>query len=439
MAASGVNWGFLQVDTAKGSVSMRDPAAAPTAAPYVTIPKALIADVTNTRTDLIITATANNADGLREIKFTVPKDSHGFEKIADPCKHLRDQLTSAAGVKDAAEAPAGDLIGVFENVALQQPSGTFTISVYMQALQLKDNKSGAVYRTAISNVARLFMLPVPLQEANFLVVVLKQPLRVGSVLHTCLVFNIPSDLAIAESNPWRPSGIKTEADLRRLFPEKEKCLIKLEMSGPVCQVLASVLKTVTQVPLTGANDDFKNAELGTCAVRAQLKGSSGWLFALKHVLLFLHRPATLLPYAGMQITQAEVFATTATLTLEVPRDGAGDKNEKVMLGGIASKPDFANLMAYLESRGVKANKPEADDDEEDGEEGEDESFAGSNDDDDDTGSDFDEDSEGSERAKKRHRTEGDKKPKKEKKEKKAKKEKKDKKDKKEKKEKKEKH
>lgn len=266
------------------------------------------------------------------------------------------------------------------------------------------------------------MLPVPGGDAKYLVVVLAAPLRVGATVHHCIVFQIPDDSAIDPANPWKPSGIKSEADLERLFPDKEKRHVTLEMSGPVCQILASVFKTVAQVPLTGENKDFVQAESGTSAVRAQLKGGAGWLFVLKNFMLFLHRPATMISYAGLEIADVTIFGATGTLTLQLQRETGG--KEKIALGAITAR-ELTALTGYLQSKGIAMPQVqgEEDGDDEDGEEDEDfedDSDAG----DDEADSDFDDDEGG---KKKKHRSEKkDKKHKKEKKDKKHKKEKKDK-------------
>jgi hypothetical protein len=431
----GGNWGFLEVDAKSGDLKLRDPTEG--APPIVNVPKRLIGDVQSTRTEMTVVAAPSNAEGLVEIKFAVPKESHGFEGVADPPRALQDKLVKAAGVEEAAVGDGGGAeIGTFENVQLVQPNGSFTITIHQKAIFLKDAKNGAVHRVTVSNVSRLFLLPVPNVEAHYFVIALKVPLRVGQQQHQCIVFNIADDMAIDAAEPWKPSGIKSDADVKRLFPDLgDKALIKPEMSGSVREVLASVFKTVVQAPLTGANGDFTNGDTGTCAMAAQLKGGTGNLFVLKNFLLFLHRPATLIPYAGLTIVETQVFAATSTITFEMTKE-TGAK-EKVSIGGVKSKPDFHDLIGYLKAKGV--DTPELEDDEEDEEDDEEDSDYNEADDSDDGDDDdfADSDDEGSEKPSKKHRKE--KKEKKSKKEKKDKKDKKDKKSKKEKKDKKDKH
>lgn len=437
-AVSGVNWGFASVEDSTLSFKQTENSKEP----LFTVPKDSLGKVTNTRTDVTVSVKEPES-GLpkffcREIKLTAAPESTGIPSGQGAGQYLAKELQSAAGgggvtgaaggmvtSEDAARKTGKVLVGEFEGVTISQPNGNFNISIYTNQIVLHDTGKGHFYVIPTSNVQQLFLLAVPNVGARHFAVALAQPLQVGSTQHKNLVFSFPNQVVMTEEEPWK-AALTTDADIIKHFESTQ--LLKPSMHGPVFQIVASVFKVVCKVPLIGGHNEYQACTTDTCALaNCQFKSNAGSLYVLKKYMIFLHRPATVIPYETISGgIEMEIFDSYASMTFSVPRK-TGTGFEKFTIGTIP-KNEVQLLSAYLRTRGLKVDDGTGgadsdDDDEESEDEDYDESESGSDGDDSD-----DDDSDDSDAPrKKKKKSKSDKKSKKEKKHKKDKKDKKSKK------------
>ena len=438
-ALAGVNWGFASVNDS--SLVFKPTADSKDA--IFSVSKDTISSVTNTRTDVTISIKEPEKMPTffcREVKLTAAPESHGIPSGQGAGQYLAEQLRQGRRGGDGAGGAVGGMVaseaaaratgkvlcGEFEGVAIAQPSGHYNISVYTNQLVLHDTAKGHFYVVPVANVVQMFLLAVPNVEARYFVVALSTPLQVGSTQHKNMVFSFPDNQVMTEEEPWR-AALTTEAEITKHLPDNANQLLKPTMSGPVFQIVASVFKAVCKVSLIGAHTEYVARSTGTCALGGcQFKSNSGSLYVLKKYLLFLHRPATVIPYETINgPVELEMFDSFASMTLQVPRK-TGSGYEKMTFGTIP-KNEVQLLAAYLRTRGLKVDHGQGgNDDDDDDDESDDEDYESNESDDDD---DDDNDSDDSDAPKKRKekKSKSDKKIKKEKKSKKEKKHKKDKK------------
>jgi hypothetical protein len=497
----GHNWGQLTIADHKVVLKSADPA--DNDAAIAAVPLSDITYVTRKAGEVAITvktpapsAATKHAVYLTDLRFAVPKSVAGLEEdIAngeDASRLLHTMVqnahnahhgvaagaaaaSSGAGAAGAVPTLGGTLIGEFANVQLSQPAGIYDLRVTTDGVTFTDRKklaagaSGAAFAVRAADIGRMFMLPVPNADASYGVLTLKpevvEGVRVGAQALRAIVMLFANDATAASAVAAAPkkeevdvkgdadaaADVKTEwvaavdqARLGALFPEG-KCFMQARMSGSMADAVLGVLKTVAQCPLSGANDDFKTRGTRTCALSATYKSTNGYLYVLKVGLVFLHRPATFIPYTAIEHVSVE--KTTQLLLTVESRPHSTAKLEKGVFSGIALA-EQGGLLEYLQGREVRVaiteagRRPQDEDDEGEGEEEEgeedDESFDDDASDEDESDEDSD-DSEASGRKKKKEKkSKKDKKSKKEKSEKKSKKDKSDKKEKKDKSDKKEK-
>jgi len=457
----GINWGSVSVsddgNTLDMSSLMSGDVEKGTNTSIFSVPLDNILAVAGTKSELQLQMKIPpRSTGIRmkSIKFAVPSPCVGYEQSMEAGKEMQAVVKSAvdsagggggiAMLAAAVSAGHGATIAKLSNVTILQPNGIFNVTWTASAMILLETKRMLTTVVPSADIVRMYLLPSHNENnKEYLSIILKNPIRLGNteVNNVVIKFDGAKDVVSEETPVMLEEECPTETATAFATLTSSSGGVDVNgrkgMHGPLANIASSLSKAVFQVPLTGKNSDNvlqvhaeTDSETEHYATRCSLKGSDGALYILKKSLMFLHRPATCLPYADIEQIRVNTEGIVATFAMDVfVRRSGGRTAEKFIFNGIEKRNLHAMLdyfkkaaAEYKLKMDVKLIGADAeDDDDEDGgdddDEETDESYK--------TGDDSDYDSDDSDDSEKKS-----KKPKKEKKDKSDKKSKKDKSDKK---------
>ncbi|RNF25593.1 structure-specific recognition protein 1 [Trypanosoma conorhini] len=423
---------------------------------------------------------------LTSIRFAIPNvcvgheqtEEAGREVLAETQEEIKKYQASLLGaVGGAANAGADNqllvmmpggprkderIVAVLDDLTLSYPAGRYKLVLSNYSLMLEDKKrgasgsGGAAVSVPLSDIVQLYLCDIPdsgagEQEneelAQYVVVILRNPLKVRTTTYNHLVISCPAGFVLGEEHPWR-CQLETQEEIDGFLaalPHNQgnaanasataangetggkaiKNTFAPVMSGRVSEILIRILKSLTGVTaLGGFNKEYQTSK-GHAVLRCLHHGAHGLLFVLQSALLFLHRPVTRALFSEVthvEVDESEGGSTTFQMVVygKFGRRASAAGENKLVFSAL-DKHEKAALLSYLAKKVTVRRIGLAVDDEEeesDDEEGSDEEEASDDDDDDDDEDDDEEDGDSEYEARRHKRSRQKKeKPKKEKKEK----------------------
>ncbi|RNF11385.1 structure-specific recognition protein 1 [Trypanosoma rangeli] len=341
---------------------------------------------------------------LTSIRFAIPNVCVGHEQTEeagreilaetqDAIKKHQSRLLGAVG--DAFNAGADNqllmmmaggprrderVVAVLDDLTLSYPSGRYKLILSNYSLILEDKKraatgnGGVAVSVPLSDVVQLYLCDIPdsgagEQEneelAQYVVVILRNPLKVRTTTYNHLVISCPAGFSLDEEHPWR-CQLETQEEIDGLLatlPHNQsnaangaeggkviRNTFAPMMSGRVSEILIRVLKALTGVTaLGGFNREYQTSK-GNSVLRCLHHGAHGLLFVLQSALLFLHRPVTRALLS--EITHVEVDEAGGSATFQMVvygkfggRVSAAAENKLVF--SALDKREKADLLEYL--------------------------------------------------------------------------------------------
>lgn len=412
---------------------------------------------------------ANVSLELTSVRFAIPNVCFGYEQteeagrkvLVETQEEMKKYQSRLLGDGDGAVHGGADeqllvmvagkrrederVVAVLDDITFSYPSGRYKLIVSNYALVLEDKKraptgaSGVVASVPLADVVQLYLCDIPdsgagEQEdeelAQYVVVILRNPLKIRTTTYNHLVISCPAGFALDETHPWR-CQLETQEEIDRLLATlpHNQTTVKVErdgegkvgikntftptMSGRVSEILIRVLKAVTGVTaLGGLNKEYQTSR-GHSVLRCLHHGAHGLLFVLQSALLFLHRPATRVLMSDIKHVEVdESEGGNATFQMVVygkfgKRGGGTSADNKILFSALDKREKLA-LLSYLERKVTVRRIGLPMDDDDDDEEGEDndteDNEEESEDDDDDEDDGDDEESDDDLKRRKRSRS-----------------------------------
>ncbi|KAG5470415.1 hypothetical protein LSCM1_01659 [Leishmania martiniquensis] len=429
--------------------------------PILSIPVSAIASASGTtKNDVSLTmrpaavAAAGDVE-LTSIRFAVPNVCVGYEETETAGKAILQDIQSSMmryqeqflqrhgsddhGGKLLALAAMGSgqskptdevVVAIFDDVLLSYPSGKYKIVISNYNVVLEDKKkgtSGGLLSFPLSDIQNLFLCDVPVyfsaaEEVDtdsvpqYVVLILKSPLKIRTTTYNHVVISCPAGLVLDAEHSWR-CELTTQEEINRtlhLSPAKEgeEPPLVPTMSGRVSDILIRTFKAIAKVPAYGGiNKEYRSVltSHSQSSMRCLFHGAEGFLYIVNSGFLYLHRPATRIPFSDVvrvELDESESGQATFQFTVFTP--GAKGE-ERFTFSGIA-REEKDGLLSYLSTKVkvVRTGNSASDDDGEDDEEDGSNDSGDSDDSGDDESGDADDEDDGSHKRKreeKRHKRE----------------------------------
>ncbi|KAF8292746.1 hypothetical protein C3747_2g522 [Trypanosoma cruzi] len=451
--------------------------------PIVSIPVSLIASASaTTKNDLSLTlrpqssvTTTQSGGGvaveLTSIRFAIPNvcvgheqtEEAGREILAETQEAIKKHQSRLLGEVGFAANEGTDnqllmmmagrnskderIVAVMDDITFSYPSGRYKLILSNYSLVLEEKKRGAAGSGGVapfvplSDILQLYLCDIPgsgfgEQEneelAQYVVIILRNPLKVRTTTYRHIVISCPAGFALDEAHPWR-CQLETQEEIDSFLatlPHNQSnssaaptATVKSEegskkikntfapmMSGRVSEILIRVLKALTGVTaLGGFNKEYQTSR-GYSVLRCLHQGAHGLLFVLHSALLFLHRPVTRALFS--QVSHVEVDESeggSATFQMVVYGQfgkRAGTTTENKLVFSALDKREKAALLAYLEKKvTVRRIGLSMEDEEDEAEDDDDEEEEESDDNDDDDDEEDESDREKRSHKRSRHKKE----------------------------------
>ncbi|CCW70524.1 unnamed protein product [Phytomonas sp. Hart1] len=286
------------------------------------------------------------------------------------------------------------VVAIFDDVQLSYPSGKYKIIISNYNVVLEDKKKGTtsgILSFPITNLQQLYLCDVPTyfsrassndvdSMVQYVVLVLKKPLKVRSTTYTNLVISCPPKFVLDEDHPWR-CELKTQSEINTLLGLTEQANevdypLVPSMCGRVCDIIVRTFKAISKVPAYGGiNKEYTTIltqHLQSC-MRCLFHGAEGLLYIVSGGFLFLHRPATRIPYKEVtmvNLNESNSGSATFQITVFTAKD-------RYVFSGL-DKIEKDGLMQYLGNKvkvqriGMSAEEEDVDDDDDDDDDNDDE-------------------------------------------------------------------
>ncbi|GJQ80343.1 Ssrp [Trypoxylus dichotomus] len=207
---------------------------------------------------------------LMEMRFFIP--SNELAGDLDPVEAFQKQVMNKASVISV----SGDAIAIFREIQCLTPRGRYDIKIFQTFFQLHGKTFD--YKIPMSTVLRLFLLPHKDNRQMFFVISLDPPIKQGQTRYHFLVLLFGQDDETSIELPF------TEEELKEKYEGK----LEKEISGPTCEVLGKVMKTIINRKLTGAGGFIGHS--GTPAIGCSFKAAAGYLYPLERGFIYVHKP-----------------------------------------------------------------------------------------------------------------------------------------------------
>jgi structure-specific recognition protein 1 len=233
---------------------------------------------------------------LMEMRFHIPTVDG-----VDPVQAFMEQVLEKASIIQA----TGESIATFKELQCLTPRGRYDIKIFPTFIQLHGKTFD--YKIPITSVLRLFQLPHKDSRQVFFVMSLDPPIKQGQTRYHFLIllFNKDEELAIE-------LGI-SEREIREKYEGK----LQKNMSGPVFEVLAKLMRVLVQRKITIPDPGFcspKDIPVITCSYRA----SAGLLYPLDRGFMYVHKPPIHIRFEEiMSINFARSGGSTRSFDFEV--------------------------------------------------------------------------------------------------------------------------
>lgn len=404
---------LLPLDKGKGRVNDSD------STPLISIP---VQSVTNasgtTKNDISLSLKQHSSVGkvkgteveLVSVRFAVPNTCVGYEQTEEAGKVVLQEIQDAikgchadilgdeksdSGILRLATMASGEehkdekIICVFDDINLSSPAGKykFIVSNYHVVLQEKKKGSLAVISFPLTDILHLYLCDIPSyfsktnqgdyeDPAQYVVLVLKKPIKVRSTSYAHVVISCPPSLKLDDEHPWK-CEVDSQEEINELLQfspadNDAEPPLKPVMSGRVSEIILRALKGIAKVPAYGGvHKEYRTVltqQVYSC-MRALYRSSEGLLYVVNGGLLFLYRPAVKLSFSDITHVEVDESETgVATFQLSVYAHGekyvfsAIDKEEKE---GFLK---FLGKVTKLVRHGMQSDEDKDDDEEEEEEE-----------------------------------------------------------------------
>ena len=283
---------------------------------------------------------------LMEMRFHIPSIDG-----TDPVQAFMEQVLEKASIIQA----TGDAIATFKELQCLTPRGRYDIKIFPTFIQLHGKTFD--YKIPISSVLRLFQLPHKDSRQVFFVMSLDPPIRQGQTRYHFLIllFNKDEELLIE-------LGVSD-----REIAEKYDNKIQKQMSGPVFELVAKLMRVMVQRKITVPDPSFcsqKDIPVITCSYRA----SAGLLYPLDRGFIYVHKPPIHIRFDEiLSINFARSGGSTRSFDFEVEtRAGFVHTFSSIEKEEYSKLFDFvSNKKLRVKNRGTEGEKTRSKDNDED--------------------------------------------------------------------------
>ncbi|GJQ87573.1 Ssrp [Trypoxylus dichotomus] len=189
---------------------------------------------------------------LLEMRFFIP--SNELAGDLDPVEAFQKQVMNRASVISV----SGDAIAIFREIQCLTPRGRYDIKIFQTFFQLH---------------GKTFDYKIPMSTTT-----LDPPIKQGQTRYHFLVLLFGQDGETLIELPFAEEKLK----------EKYEGKLEKEISGPTCEVLGKVMKTIINRKLTGAGGFIGHS--GTPAIGCSFKAAAGYLYPLERGFIYVHKP-----------------------------------------------------------------------------------------------------------------------------------------------------
>eukprot|EP00906_Rhabdomonas_costata_P008911 RCo012645 len=322
----GYNWGVpaLQGDTLRLSSAQNENSL------LFELPLKSICEIQGSGREIAIGfADKSNAEGVTEIRFHVPPAAVFRGELASRLKPKKSKEDSssdedeekASGDDESEEGqknPAQVLLESLKEKCEQDTSGRAIAQLLdMQVLAPKARLDFDLFKTTMrvrgkkqswmvtyADITQMFLLPAPDGVTRYLVLSLSKPLKQGQTPYYFLVLSFNENVLLGEEDPFRLT--LTEEELNELNGKESGPKLSLQMTGPLFELVAKVLKVFSGAKVIGPSKFVSGTSKENLQVRSiacSLKAQPGSLFPLERSLIFLPKPCTYLRYDELKVVK----------------------------------------------------------------------------------------------------------------------------------------
>ncbi|XP_054155018.1 FACT complex subunit Ssrp1-like [Oppia nitens] len=266
-------------------------------------------------------------NSLMEMRFHIPTIDG-----VDTAQSFMEQILSMANIIQA----TGDAVVTFKEIQCLTPRGRYDIKIFPTFIQLHGKTFD--YKIPITSVLRLFQLPHKDSRQVFFVMSLDPPIKQGQTRYHFLIllFSKEDELAV-------DLGM-SERDLKEKYEGK----LQQQMSGPVYELLAKIMRVLVQRKITLPDPTFcsvKDVPVITCSYRA----SAGLLYPLDRGFIYLHKPPIHIRFEEIiSINFARSGGSTRSFDFEVET-----KSAFVHTFSSIEKEEYSKLFDFVSKKNLK--------------------------------------------------------------------------------------
>lgn len=289
LSLKGLNWGSTEFDGEALSLNIDNSGTA------FEVPLTAVSDCTSNKNEVIFSFHHNDdaTVGMTDMRMYMPAGA-GEESI----KQFVDLVLSRASVIKV----TGQSVATFTELQCLTPRGRYDIKLFPSFIQLHGKTFD--YKIPVKTVLRLFQLPHKDGRHSFFVLSLDPPIVQGQTRYQFLQLLFPLD---------EEETITLDMDDKELNEKFEGKLTR-EMTGPVVNLFANVVKAVTSKRINAP--DYKN--LSNSAISCSYKNNQGLFYPLERGFMYVHKPAIHIRFEEISfINFARSDGSTRSFDLEI--------------------------------------------------------------------------------------------------------------------------
>lgn len=250
---------------------------------------------------------------VSEIRFHVPGDAvlrGDFEALrrvegkakADTTDGDADASMEEAEEKDATQVLLGVLkskcdddgakgcIAHLDDIQVLAPKARLDFDLFDSYMRVRGARQS--WRVNYTGITQMHLVPAPDGVTRYLVIALTTPIKQGQQPYYHLVLSFDQFQVMEESSPYKLNV--TEEDLERINGRNTGPKLTAEMSGPVFEIVAKLLKAMSGVKIIGPSLTFESCtskeNQPVRSISCSTKQSIGSLYPLEKGFLFLPKP-----------------------------------------------------------------------------------------------------------------------------------------------------
>lgn len=267
---------------------------------------------------------------------------------------LDDDMTAAklfdAKIHEKANigAFAGEVVAQIRDLPMLIPRGNYSLDFYSNFCKLHGKTHD--YKIMFKDINKIFMLTKPDGVHQVYVLHLDQPLRQGMTLHYYIVMNFEVERETSVAINLPPEQIAA----------KYGDALQPELEGKLYDVLSKLFNHLVGIKRIIIAGQFQSAR-GTQAIKCSVRAAEGYLYPLRHSIVFIHKPVLYIRHAELKCVEfSRVGEGTAGLSrsFDITLTKLKDDSQVTFLS--IDKEEQGVLQAYFKQSGVKVRTVDVD-------------------------------------------------------------------------------